>query len=455
MKHDDLPTRLARALAIAPEGPLHVAFSGGPDSTALLHALSLLPEARARGLRALHVDHRLHADSARWSAHCLAQCARWQIPVELLCVSVPCDTGTGTEAAARDARYAALARRLPHGGLLALAQHREDQAETVLLKLLRGAGPDGLAGMAPLRPFASGWLWRPLLQTPRDCLLQHVERHALSCIDDPANRDARHARSFLRQEVMPLLQRHWRNAPAAIAHAARLQRAVADDLAQRADAALQPLLDATTQTLDADGWLAVAGLLRGPVLERWLHTQGLHAPTTTQRAALEAMLTATPHDRSPELRSGNTVLRAWRGRLYAEPWTPLPPETWQFDWHGEPLPLPGGAQLRLVPQDQASAVTLRVRAIHRGERLQAHGNRHARDLGSLFQRTGVPPWQRLRCPVIETPEGVVLALGDLLLTDAGDAFFSQLDKRPAWRRGPLSPSCEQAGHLRTQPHPGN
>jgi tRNA(Ile)-lysidine synthase len=436
----DLPTQLGAALAAAPPGVLRVAYSGGPDSSALLHALSLLPAARMRDLQALHVDHGLHADSARWAAHCLAQCARWQVPITLLRVRVNARSGMGMEAAARGARYAALADRLPAGGLLVLAQHREDQAETVLLKLLRGAGPEGLGGMRELRAFAGGWLWRPLLEMPRSALRAHIEAHGLRVIDDPANRDPAHARSFLRQHILPQLGRHWPEASAALLHVARVQRALADDLAQRSAEALRTLLDAATQTLDVAAWLALPELLHAPVLARWLHPLGLDAPSSAQRAALQTMLREAAHDRNPQLRYAGSVLRAWRGRLYAEPWSPPPTGDWDLAWDGAPLALAGGASLCL---DAAARFTpfLRVRACHVGERVRPAGAAHARDLGSLFQRANVPPWQRARCPLIETAAGEMLALGDIALSAAGQAYFSARGARPVWRRtAPLPPS---------------
>ncbi|MEO6927069.1 MAG: tRNA lysidine(34) synthetase TilS, partial [Rhodanobacter sp.] len=160
---DPLHRHLQAALAATPATPLAVAFSGGPDSSALLHALAQLPEARQRGLRALHVDHGLHADSPRWAEHCRVFCAALDVACDVLRVQVDRAGGVGLEAAARDARHAALAAQLHDDEWLLFAHHRDDQVETVLLKLLRGAGPDGLGGMRALRPFGRGQLWRPVL----------------------------------------------------------------------------------------------------------------------------------------------------------------------------------------------------------------------------------------------------------------------------------------------------
>ncbi|HJT96837.1 MAG TPA: tRNA lysidine(34) synthetase TilS, partial [Rhodanobacteraceae bacterium] len=198
--HRSLAGTLDAALAGAPPGAVCVGYSGGLDSTVLLHALAASSAARARSLRALHVDHGLHADSAAWADHCRTFAATLAVPLDVVRVAVGTTRGQGLEAAARNARYAAFEAALAPGELVALAHHRDDQTETVLLKLLRGAGPEGLAGMRALRPLGPGHLWRPLLDVPRDALRDYAQMHGLAFLDDPSNADTRHARNFLRAE---------------------------------------------------------------------------------------------------------------------------------------------------------------------------------------------------------------------------------------------------------------
>ena len=185
-----LPDRLDDVWSAAGDPPLCVAFSGGPDSSALLHALAAV-RGDARALRAMHVDHGLHADSTSWAAACAATCESLGVPLQMLRVTVQAE-GAGIEAAAREARYAALAGHLGEDEWLVTAHHREDQAETVLLKLLRGAGPHGLGGMRERRPLGRGQLWRPLLDIPRGDLRAYAASAGLQVIEDPANRDPRH-----------------------------------------------------------------------------------------------------------------------------------------------------------------------------------------------------------------------------------------------------------------------
>src|SRR6185437_12060250 len=143
--------------------------------------------ARVLGLRALHVDHRWHANSVRWAEQCRRFCDVLGLPIEIVRVQAATEHGEGLEAAARRARYAAFAQNLRPGEWLALAHHREDQVETVLQKLLRGAGPHGLAGMREQRSIGPGTLWRPLLNVPQAELREYVAAHGLAFIEDPSN----------------------------------------------------------------------------------------------------------------------------------------------------------------------------------------------------------------------------------------------------------------------------
>jgi tRNA(Ile)-lysidine synthase len=426
-----LHQHLSDALAATPSGPLCVAFSGGPDSTALLHALAQLPEARTRGLRALHIDHGLHADSAAWAEHCQRICATLALPCEVLRVQVDSSKGEGLEAAARRARYDALAMQLRDGEYLLLGHHRNDQAETVLLKLLRGAGPEGLGGMRALRPFGRGQLWRPLLALSRRQLRDYVEAHQLDCIDDPSNSDTRLARNQLRREILPRLMQHWPQAVDSIVHSAALSRAAADALQVQWLAAFETLLDPLNGSLHAAGWLALNPALREPLLDHWLHARGLPAPTTAQRQQIERQCSARA-GQLPCIRWAGAELHIWKGRLWA-----LSPEVvidtdWELPWHGEPLVLPGGGQLSLSAAGARLAEPLSVRLRRGGERIKPAGDAHTRELRDLFQQGLVPPWQRAACPLLYTGNELV-AVADRWASVRGAAIFEQAGARPQWQ----------------------
>ena len=233
--------------------PVMVGFSGGLDSTVLLHLLANAPGRRPGGLRALHVHHGLQAVADDWQQHCSKLCATWNIPLQLVHVEVPRDTGQGLEAAARDARHGAFKAHLHEGEWLALAHHQDDQAETFLLRALRGAGVDGLGAMQALRSFGNGTLWRPLLQVPRSALETYASQHGLHWIEDPSNDSADFDRNFLRLQVLPLLRQRWPHASAAMARSAGLTAQAAELLHENDAALLQ-------HCLEPDGALQLAAL---------------------------------------------------------------------------------------------------------------------------------------------------------------------------------------------------
>lgn len=428
-----LSRHLRDALASTAPAPLCVAFSGGPDSTALLHALAQLPEARRRRLRALHVDHGLHPASAAWARHAERFCAALEVPCEVLRVQVDGDRGTGVEAAARHARYAALATRLRAGEYLLLGHHRDDQAETVLLKLLRGAGPEGLGGMRVLRPFSRGQLWRPLLTLSRQQLRDYVAAHRLECIDDPSNADTRLARNQLRHEILPRLAQHWPQAMESILHSAALCRAAADALRLQWLAAFDALHDPASGSLDAAGWLALLPALREPLLDHWLHARGLPAPTTAQRRQIERQCGARA-GQLPCVRWAGAELHIWKGRLWALPPAPAIDVDWHTPWHGEPLALPDGGELALDPLDARLGAPLQLRLRRGGERIKPAGDAHTRELRDLFQQSQLPPWQRQACPLLYAGDELV-AVADRWANARGAAIFRQAGALPRWRAG--------------------
>ncbi|MDY1548197.1 tRNA lysidine(34) synthetase TilS [Luteibacter sahnii] len=412
-----------------PLTPVVVAYSGGPDSTALLHALATLP--RRPPLRALHVDHGLQAESASWAAHCRRFCEDLDVPLAVVRVSVDLSRGDGTESAARRARRAAFVGHVRPGERLVLAHHRDDQMETVLLKLLRGAGPEGLGGMRERRSLGAGEQWRPVLDLPREALLAHVARHALDTVHDPSNDDPRVARAVLRARVMPALAGLWPQAARSIVHSARLCRDAADTL----EGAWAPRLTALTRadgSLDAAGWLGLPPALRIPLLDRWLHDAGRDAPTSAQREALERQIREAALDRLPQMGWLGTEVRLWRGRLWAMPRAEPFDAAWEIPWRGEPVALPGGGTLTLDAARLPQPVTVRYR--RGGETLRPAGDRHTRELRDLFQRDGVPPWERPRIPLIHDPDGRLIAVGDRWFTAEAEALFDAAGARPAWRR---------------------
>jgi len=436
---------LDRALAALAPGPVAVACSGGADSSALLHALATNAQARARGLRVLHVDHGLHADSARWAVHCATLAASLDVPIDVCVVAVDRQRGTGLEEAARSARMTAFAAALRPGEFLALAQHRDDQAETVLLKLLRGAGPEGLGGMRTLRACGDGWLWRPLLDLQRSTLQDYARDHGLTWIEDPSNAQTHLDRNFLRAEILPRLRDRWPEVEKPLAHSAQWLRAAADFIDAEARKALARLQGLDAATLAWHGWLALDDALRDPVLRLWLRDLGLDEPSHLHVAEVEKQLRGAGADRLPCVAFAKTELRRYRDLLYAMQPVSSAPAQWQAQWRGEPLALPAGGTLSTQPQTWLPA-SLRISLRAGGERIKPSGGTHTRELRLLLQEAGVPPWQRDHIPLV-WHDADLLAVGDLVLSDAGAAFCDEHALRFAWEpASPIGDATSSASH---------
>ncbi|GAA5076717.1 tRNA lysidine(34) synthetase TilS [Lysobacter panacisoli] len=425
---------LAQALHDRPDAPLCVGYSGGLDSTVLLHLLAAAP--RETGLRAVHVHHGLHPQADAWAQHCVQTCAALGVPLEIVHVTVVPD-GNGLEAAARAARHAAFERALAPGEVLVLAHHRDDQAETFLLRALRASGPDGLAAMRRWRAFGTGSLWRPLLAHGRDDLQAWAQAHGLSWIDDPSNADTRLDRNFLRQHVLPLLRERWPQADATLAQSAALC-AQAHELLDDGDAlALAEVTTADPQALSRTRLMALPAARRARVLRQWIASLRLPPLPANGVERIEAELLGARDDAEPEFHWHGVVIRAWRDLLWAGHRRPPLPGDWHADWDGSsPLTLPHGGALRLDGAARFDEALI-ARARQGGERIALPGRRHSHALKHVLQDLGIPPWERERLPLLFDREGSLLAAGDVALSDAFDRWLRDRGARLCWEPWPL------------------
>ncbi len=394
-----------------------VALSGGPDSLTLLLAAAQIAPALGYRLRALHVHHGLHADADAWAAQALQQAAAVGMPCEVLRVQVP--TQASIEAAARQVRYDALAQAMSGDEALLLAHHQDDQAETLLLRLMRGAGLHGLTAM----PTTSVWSapngammprWRPWLDLPRSglerwlprataCRLSHAPElpaSALQPVHDPANHDARFDRTLLRTHALPLLHTRWPEAAsqlarsaAQLAQQARALDSLADDLLSRAGFRADevgPLVLPMLVALDDAALQAV--------IARWLALRGAPPLPVRYWPRLRRELLQARADAVPEIRWAEVSLRRYRQMLYLLREADLPVAGVTADWPDPRQPLQVGG--RYFPAMQLSdfhpLLARRWRLAPRtgGERWQPAGRAHHVTLKHWCQDQGIPPWQR-------------------------------------------------------------
>lgn len=413
-----------------------VAFSGGLDSTVLLHgATEIQRQLDGVAVRAVHINHGLHADAAAWAEHCESVARQLGVAFEACSVDPDLAAGEGVEAAARHARYAALEAMLQPGEILMTAHHADDQVETVLLRLMRGTGVRGLGSIAACRSFGPGLLMRPLLQLNRSELEAYARERGLTWIEDPTNVDTGLDRNYLRHEVVPVLRHRWPGLPAAIGRSARL--------AAEATGLLEDLARRDSESVVQDGLIDLAGLRRLDAarqrnLVRYvLHQRGLVPPSEVQLlSGLEQLLSARD-DRQPLLQWPGGQVRRYRDRLYVLERDPqhaaagLPEE---YAWDGAaPLDMgPLRGRLRLVTDNSSpsSPGVLLVRFRHGGERLPEADQRHHKRLKKVFQARGVLPWMREHVPLVMR-NGELLAAGDLWSAKAALSPY-----RIVWDRHP-------------------
>jgi tRNA(Ile)-lysidine synthase len=427
--------RAALLRLIPPGSHCVLAYSGGLDSHVLLHLLHHLAR---HPLRAIHVHHGLQAKADDWAAHCTEVCREMQVPLDLIHVDVRADKGQSPEEAARTARYRALRERLGEGEILLTAHHADDQAETLLLQLLRGAGLHGLAAMPERAGFGRGLLVRPLLNFSRAALQEYATVHKLSWVEDTSNADESYDRNFLRRQVMPLLRQRWPAAPEVLARSAAHCAEAAHILDERAGELLQSVMSSCRQGVPASmakegaiRYCPIAPLLelaesdRRLVLRAWLRANGFRMPSAhlLERVLREAI--PARQDRTPCLKWSEGEIRRYRDRLYLlKPLTPVPPH-WHTPWRGDaPLPLPDGRTLHAVREKgpgiapqfwRPQAIEARYR--QGGERCRIFGRAGTHELKKLLQEAGLPPWERERLPLVYIDDGLA-AVGRLWVCEA-------------------------------------
>lgn len=394
---------------------LLVAFSGGPDSSALLAAVANL--APKRRIRVVHVDHGWHADSPAWAEHCRAFAARLGLHCEVVRTE-PCpQSNEGPEAAARRARYSLLAARVGSGDVLLTAHHREDQAETLLLALLRGGGVHGWAGMPEAASFGGGLHLRPWLEVPRRTLHDWLRQHGLEALDDPANDDPRFERVWLRQSVLPVLEERWPEAGRTLARAATQAAAAADAVDALAARDFVACRGRLGDTLDCSALNDLPAMRRSALVRWWLVRNGLTRPPATRLQELQHQLLSARADRNPRIAWPGGEVRRWDGEAWAlAPRPPVPADA-EYAWADprQPLQLPDRVLEPEVLERLGVTVpaggVLHVRYRRGGERFHLAGTPRERALKTLLADRGVPPWERDRLPLIYLDDRLVAVVG--------------------------------------------
>ena len=408
---------------VPPRAGVVLALSGGLDSVVLLNVLVALRENHPFELTAVHVHHGLSPHADHWARFCAGLCAEHAVELSVHRVEIARDDAAGIEAAARRERqriFAAL-----DADFLLTAHQLDDQAETLLLQLMRGAGPKGLAAMAELqaRPGWQAAQLRPLLGVARAALLNHAQAHGLDWVDDESNQDTRYRRNALRQQVMPLLAAHFPGSRATLARAAALQAEAAellDDLA-RLDAAAAIVGD----RLDCAALAALSPPRARNLLRHFIERHGQPMPSARKLGEALHQLLGARHDARVCVGLGRLEIWRFRGGAYLVP--VAPGRAAPVRWQGEAIvdvpsagvvvamdPVQGAGLKRSVLE--RGEVTLGVR--QGGERLRLHPGGPHRSLKNLLQEHAIPPWQRDRLPLLWCDGQLLWAAGIGLDADA-------------------------------------
>ncbi|MEZ5473995.1 MAG: tRNA lysidine(34) synthetase TilS [Steroidobacteraceae bacterium] len=395
-----------------------VAFSGGIDSTALLAALAA-QRALLRSLRAVHVNHHLMPHANEWAVHCQRFARTLRVPIELLDAAVSTDAARSLEERAREARYRLLAGVLQRDEVLVIAQHADDQAETVLLQLLRGAGVAGLAAMPAVARLGTSYLVRPLLTVRREQIERYVRTRGFAWIDDESNTDPERSRNFLRHRVMPVLNEHWPGAVRTLSRSARHLAEAQQLLGERARA---------DWALAADGaGLAVVRLRalsparRKNLLRAWIVASGYRVPDSARLAEIAGPLLTARQDSQPEVAWSGALVRRAADRLElhrpAEPLAGARELTWNWEF-GRPLALPDQRGSLIVQSDPLGPLdadrlpaTLVVRPRQGGEMIRPAPRARRRAVKNLLQEAGLTSAQRFALPFL-WHDGQLVAVGD-------------------------------------------
>ncbi|MES9876092.1 MAG: tRNA lysidine(34) synthetase TilS [Candidatus Sedimenticola sp. PURPLELP] len=422
---------LDRLIALTPEQTRRyiVAYSGGCDSQVLLHALASLKNHLPGEVLAVHINHGLQPEAALWAAHCAESCRSLEIPLETISLELEPEPGESIEAVAREARYAAIQGLVKPSDVLLTAHHQDDQAETLLLQLFRGAGLRGMAAMPEVATFGPGYLVRPLLGFSRSQLDTYAAANGLSWVDDQSNLDQRYDRNFLRQNVMPVLLERWPSLRQTLSRSASYCAEAQNEIERVARDDLALIRDAGTNTLAIPQLMALDNPRLRSALRLWIRESGCRAPNSRRMKQIVTEVLGAADDRNPVVSWEGSEIRRYRGQLYIMSTVNYPDPGLTLAWNGvDELTLPagmgvlscrtgeGGIDAALWKQGKLS-----VGFRSEGVKCRPAGRGVSVTLKKLFQEQGVPPWQRGRIPLLFI-DGQLAAVGSLTICEPFQAI---------------------------------
>jgi tRNA(Ile)-lysidine synthase len=413
--------QINRALTPIFSASIIVAYSGGLDSTVLLHLVRQYPN-----VTAIHVNHNLSANAKNWQVHCQVTCQQWHIPFIAKSVHLTAND-KGLEAEARKLRYGAIAESITPNSVVLTGQHQQDQLETFIIQLKRGAGPKGLSCMPHSTGFGeSSTLLRPLLAFTRDELEQYALAHQLSWIEDESNKDTRFDRNFVRHQVLPIVQQRWPGFGKAAIRSIELiseQQQLVEEIAEQD---LQLIL-LSANRLSCEGLRVLSNIRQRNVLRYWIATQGIVMPSAVILDNMLEQLLNAKQDATPIVKWSGYQLRRFKGAIYL-----FDDEIEKAGQASEltvsqPLTLNDNIGILSLGEDNTNdAMPIRppsvdekisVRFNVSGLLCKPQGSAHTRKLKDLFKTYHIPPWQRSRTPLLYYNDTLVAVVGLFVCED--------------------------------------
>jgi tRNA(Ile)-lysidine synthase len=421
----NLNDSLSAFLALAKDAGcrrLTVAYSGGIDSHVLLHHLHQLHQSEQNDdifvLDAIYINHNLSTHSEDWGIHCEKVCKSLDVPFKQINVQAKALVGESPEEKARLVRYDAFESEMQSKHWLITAQHQEDQAETLLLQLLRGSGADGLAAMPFKRKLGSGMHYRPLLKISKEQITTYATEHKLQWIEDPSNQDSKIARNYLRHKVMPVLKSRW---PETTSMLSRSSDWLAESSAMMKEAAEQDyqLCKSDYQSLNIDTLNQLSLSHKKNLLRYWFHHLGLQRPGIEKLHVILEQIIGAKEDATPCLNWQNSSIRRYQNKLYVTATLPDVDVSWQQSWDLKNMLTMPDNWASIISSEVSSGglssellgkmLTVKVRA--GGEHCHPVERSKKRSLKKLFQEYSIPPWLRERWPLLYSGEQLVAVPG--------------------------------------------
>ena len=397
---------------------LYVGYSGGCDSHALLHLLNTIRQEQSFKLVAIHVNHGLHPESDKWQLHCEKVCQSLDVELHAERVSLDTTSGESIEALARHARYDVYKKLAKDKqDAIVLAHHANDQVETILLQMIRGAGVAGLSGMPFVTDLGQAKLLRPLLGFTRQEVVAYAKSHQLNWIDDPSNMDLKFDRNYLRHQTLPDLYARWPGLTTTLQRVSEHQ-AEATSLSDTLARIELSSIPHDAQTIDIEKLIVLPRERCKNILRYWLrHICQLEVPTTDQLNQLINDVLLASIDANPQFEISSVLLQRYQGSLYVSNKTgqiKIPSASWDLQtplqWGNIEIssrPVTGSG-LRVDIVEKAS-ITVQPRV--GGELCQPVGRQHTHQLKKLFQEWGIPPWQRAQIPLLYIDDKLAQVVG--------------------------------------------